>query len=171
MSFSLVFPNTPAISETISGVSSGAVAQVSSIIKNVGSSILIGSYTSTNGYSNSIAIGNGATNSSENQFVIGRTYNKWQIAGIDYVMPATQSTSTGSSLINDNGVLSWINIKPYKSYVAYMYFEQNYPPTIISLFENTTGTIVWTYFADIYGDSSNVKGWKGTKTGLFTAIS
>jgi len=169
MSFSLVFPNTPAISETISGVSSGAVAQVSSIIKNVGSSILIGSYTSTNGYSNSIAIGNGATNSSENQFVIGRTYNKWQIAGIDYVMPATQSTSTGSSLINDNGVLSWINIKPYKSYVAYMYFEQNYPPTIISLFENTTGTIVWTYFADIYGDSSNVKGWKGTKTGLFTA--
>lgn len=125
MSFSLVYPTTPSISESISGVSSGAVAQISSIVKNVGSSILIGSDTSTNGYSNSIAIGKGATNSSENQFVVGRTYNKWQIAGIDYTMPSLQASGT-SSLINSNGVLSWANINGYIESEVITIFDIDY---------------------------------------------
>lgn len=54
----------------------------------------------------------------------------------------------------------------YKVYTAYLYFEYNYAP-VGTVFENTIGNIIWTYYNDIYGDASNIRGWKGVLTGAF----
>ncbi len=78
-----------------------------------GTSILIGDNTSTgrcghSGCSNSIAIGNMATNTMTNQFLVAPSYNKWQIAGVDYVWPGSQASTSNQVLTNNgSGNLSW----------------------------------------------------------------
>ena len=74
-------------------------------MSNSGYSILIGPYTSTSGYSNSIAIGSGATNTATNQFLISNQITQMSLRGLNYTLPTTQ---TGGTLINDgSGILTW----------------------------------------------------------------
>ena len=56
----------------------------------------------------------------------------------------------------------------YKVYTAYLYFEYNYSP-LGTIFENTIGDIDWQWTTDIYGDASNIQGWKGVLNGAFPA--
>jgi Chaperone of endosialidase/Collagen triple helix repeat (20 copies) len=71
-------------------------------------SILIGNYTSTRGFSNSIALGAGAVNTKANQFTIAPAYNNLSIGGIEYVVPNAQATAPRQVLTNDGtGTLSW----------------------------------------------------------------
>jgi hypothetical protein len=58
------------VGETITG-QLGVTAEIAAISGGEGNSILIGNHTSTGGYSNSIAMGAYATNTSTNQFMIG----------------------------------------------------------------------------------------------------
>jgi trimeric autotransporter adhesin len=71
------------------------------------SSILIGNYSSTGGFSNSIALGANAINTKTNQFTIGNSYTNLRIGGVEYTVPTGQGTA-GQVLTNDGtGVLSW----------------------------------------------------------------
>lgn len=63
------------------------------------SSILIGQYTSTGGFSNSIAIGQSATNTATNQFMIGSSVNS-------IVLPASNTPSSASST-GTKGTVCW----------------------------------------------------------------
>jgi Collagen triple helix repeat (20 copies) len=73
-----------------------------------GTSILIGDYTNTGGFSNSIAIGKSAVNTSSNQFKIAPSYNNLSIGGVEYVVPNAQATAAGQVLTNNgSGTLSW----------------------------------------------------------------
>ena len=77
------------------------------------SSILIGSYTNTGGFSNSILLGSGANespiaNTKENQFMLADTITDVRWGGIEYELPSTQAANAGDVLSNDGtGVLSW----------------------------------------------------------------
>lgn len=73
-----------------------------------GTSILIGDNTSTGGFSNSIALGAGGTNTMSNQFLVASAYTNWDIAGVDYAWPSSQAPAAGDVLTNDgSGNLSW----------------------------------------------------------------
>lgn len=76
---------------------------------NTYTSILIGSYTSTGGFSKSIALGYLAANTKENQFVVGDSYVNWKIAGIEYIMPSSLGDTGDMLTISDSatGALSW----------------------------------------------------------------
>jgi trimeric autotransporter adhesin len=70
-------------------------------------SILIGDFTNTGGFSRSIAIGYGARNNASNQFKIAPSYTGLSLGGVDYQVPLTQGTA-GQVLTNDGtGLLSW----------------------------------------------------------------
>jgi trimeric autotransporter adhesin len=78
-------------------------------LSTFGSSILIGNDTNTGGFSNSIAIGAGARNTSSNQLTIGDTYDRLRIGGVEYTVPTVQGAA-GQMLTNDgSGGLSWAN--------------------------------------------------------------
>ena len=78
-----------------------------------GSSILIGSYTNTNGHSNSILLGSGISgstisNTKENQFMLADSITDVRWSGIEYTLPSSQAANAGDVLSNDGaGVLSW----------------------------------------------------------------
>ena len=75
-----------------------------------GTSILIGDNTSTGGFSNSIALGAGATNTSANQLLIDDSYIYLSLRGVNYELP-TADGSSGYVLTTDGtGVLSWQNV-------------------------------------------------------------
>jgi extradiol dioxygenase family protein len=77
------------------------------------SSILIGSFTNTGGFSNSILLGSGTSvspiaNTKENQFMLADTITDVRWSGIEYTLPDTQAANAGDVLSNDGtGVLSW----------------------------------------------------------------
>jgi len=77
------------------------------------SSILIGSYSNTGGFSNSILLGSGLVgfpiaNTKVNQFMLADTITDVRWRGIEYTLPATQAAVAGDVLSNDGaGVLSW----------------------------------------------------------------
>jgi len=71
------------------------------------SSILIGRDTSTGGFSNSIGLGAGATNTSANQLLIDDSYIYLSLRGVNYELP-TADGSSGDVLTTDgSGVLTW----------------------------------------------------------------
>jgi hypothetical protein len=78
------------------------------------SSILIGSYTNTGGFSNSILLGSGAdgnpiANTKANQFMLADTITDVRWSGIEYTLPSVQAANAGDVLSNDgDGVLSWV---------------------------------------------------------------
>ncbi len=75
-----------------------------------GSSILIGNNTSTGSFSNSIALGQGATNTASNQLMIADAYTQLSLRGINYTLPSGDGTS-GSVLTTDgSGGLSWQDV-------------------------------------------------------------
>ena len=105
-----------------------------------GTSILIGDNTGTGTFSNSIAIGSTATNSMSNQFLIAPAYNNWQIAGVNYVMPASQG-GAGTILINDgSGGLSWGTITVTTNFSL----VNNSNDDSIQLANNSTGVGLYT---------------------------
>jgi len=77
-------------------------------------SILIGSYTNTGGYSNSILLGNGTSashilNTKANQFMLADTITDVRWGGVEYTLPSVQG-GVGTVLTNDgNGGLTWGN--------------------------------------------------------------
>ncbi len=72
-----------------------------------GSSILIGNGSSTGGFSNSIALGTGATNTASNQFLVDDLYTQFNIRGVNYTFPSSQG-GVGTVLTNNgSGELSW----------------------------------------------------------------
>lgn len=73
-----------------------------------GSSIAIGDSAGTGGFSNSIALGASAINTATNQLLIGSSYTKLNVRGIDYTWPSAQAAGSGYNLTNDgSGNLSW----------------------------------------------------------------
>jgi hypothetical protein len=101
--------NAPGASNSIFiGTSAGENDTVDNTGSATDSSILIGDHASTGGFSNSIAIGAQATNTASDQFVVGSSYTKWQIAGVDYTWPISQAASSGYVLTNNgSGILTW----------------------------------------------------------------
>jgi hypothetical protein len=77
------------------------------------SSILIGNYINTGGFSNSILLGSGTsgvpiTNTKTNQFMLADTITDVRFAGVEYTLPSAQAGGAGYVLSNDgSGVLSW----------------------------------------------------------------
>ena len=72
------------------------------------SSILIGDFTNTGGFSNSIALGANAINTKTNQFLVGPNYTDFNFRGVNYTFPSAQAIATGQVLTNDGlGGLSW----------------------------------------------------------------
>ncbi len=93
-------------SDTITGQASGNTATVDSS-SGGGSSILIGYATGTGGYSNSIALGAGAINTTTNQFMLADSITNVRWRGVEYFLPSAQGGS-GEVLTNDgSGNLSW----------------------------------------------------------------
>jgi hypothetical protein len=78
------------------------------------SSILIGNYNNTGGFSNSILLGSGAdgspiANTKPNQFMLADTITDVRWRGIEYTLPSSQAANAGDVLSNDGaGVLSWV---------------------------------------------------------------
>jgi len=76
------------------------------------SSILIGSFTNTGGFSNSILLGSGMSgspisNTKSNQFMLAPSVTEMRLRGVDYSLPSSQG-GPGTVLKNDgNGVLTW----------------------------------------------------------------
>jgi hypothetical protein len=88
----------------------GKNAGYGDLVNNIasGSSIAIGDGAGTGGFSNSIALGASAVNTSTNQLLIGSSYTKLNVRGIDYTWPSTQAAGSGFTLTNDgSGNLSW----------------------------------------------------------------
>jgi hypothetical protein len=72
-----------------------------------GNSILIGNNTSSGGFSNSVGIGSGATNTSANQLYVADSIIHVHFAGVSYTLPIVQG-GAGTKLTNDgSGNLSW----------------------------------------------------------------
>lgn len=72
-----------------------------------GTSILIGNNTNTGGFSNSIALGEGAVNTATNQLYVRDAITNFNLAGVNYVFPTIQG-ATGTILVNNGtGNLSW----------------------------------------------------------------
>jgi len=77
------------------------------------SSILIGSFIGTGGYSNSVLLGSGLdgspiANTKANQFMLADTITDVRWSGIEYTLPSSQAAVAGDVLTNDGaGVLSW----------------------------------------------------------------
>lgn len=88
----------------------GTNAGLSDTVNNVansGYSILIGPNTNTGGYSNSIAIGSSAVNTSTNQLLISNQITQLNLRGLNYTLPSGQTYGT---LSNDGiGNLTWVN--------------------------------------------------------------
>jgi len=93
----------------------GQEAGNSDIVDNTSnglSSILVGSYTNTGGFSNSILLGSGVSgtpiaNTKINQFMLAPTITAMRLRNIDYSLPFTQG-GANTVLTNDGtGVLSW----------------------------------------------------------------
>lgn len=70
-------------------------------------SILIGSYTSTGGHSNSIAIGKGATNDATNQFAWSDDITKWKFQGDSYTLPTAFPSTNKVLQSTSSGVMTW----------------------------------------------------------------
>ncbi len=79
-----------------------------------GSSILIGSFTNTNGFKNSLLLGSGTSgspiyNTKANQFMLAPTITEARWRGIDYTFPSAQAAGSGYVLSNNgSGILSWV---------------------------------------------------------------
>ena len=72
-----------------------------------GWSILIGDYTNTGGFSNSIALGAGAVNTASNQFYLANSITQMSLRGVNYTLPTTDG-SNGDVLTTDSaGGLTW----------------------------------------------------------------
>jgi hypothetical protein len=109
-------PSTPihAANSIFIGANAGLDDTVDNRTNDVGS-ILIGAWTNTGGFTNSILIGNGdfatgvaISNTKNNQFMIapGIRYTQWR--GIDYEFPTAQAAGSNYALVNDGtGILSW----------------------------------------------------------------
>lgn len=79
------------------------------------SSILIGSYTNTGGYSNSILLGSGTSgspiaNTKANQFMLAPSISELNFRGIEYTLPFTQGASGTVLTNNGSGGLNWTSI-------------------------------------------------------------
>ena len=94
----------------------GQQAGVSDTVNNTSngfSSILLGSFTNTGGYSNSILLGSGMSgspisNTKANQFMLAPTVTEMRLRNVDYTLPSSQATSSGQVLTNDgSGGLNW----------------------------------------------------------------
>ncbi|MFO0743977.1 MAG: tail fiber domain-containing protein [Candidatus Paceibacterota bacterium] len=102
---------TNAANSIFIGRSAGQNDTVDNTINGL-SSILIGSYTNTGGYSNSILLGNGTSgspisNTKANQFMLAPSITELNLRGVNYTLPSTIG-ATGTVLTNDgSGVLSW----------------------------------------------------------------
>ena len=72
-----------------------------------GSSILIGNNTSTGGFSDSIAIGQGATNTASNQFLLADAYTQMSLRGVNYTLPSADGTSSQVLTTDGAGGLTW----------------------------------------------------------------
>ena len=96
---------TNAANSIFIGRSSGINDTVDNTIS--GNSILIGDTTSTGGFSNSIALGTNATNTSANQLLLEDDYIYLSLRGVNYELPSADGAS-GNVLTTDGaGVLSW----------------------------------------------------------------
>ncbi len=92
---------------------------------NIGttSSVLIGGYTNTGGYTNSVLIGSGISgapiaNTANNQFMLADTITDVRWSGVEYTLPSAQAGGAGEVLTNDgSGVLSWeVSTTPLRLY-------------------------------------------------------
>ena len=73
-----------------------------------GTSILIGDYTSTGGFSNSIVLGAHATNTATNQFYLADNITNFNLAGVNYNFPTVQAGAQNEVLVNNgSGTLTW----------------------------------------------------------------
>ncbi|NVN96847.1 tail fiber domain-containing protein [Candidatus Nomurabacteria bacterium] len=79
------------------------------------SSILIGSFTNTGGFSNSILLGSGLygfpiANTKINQFMLAPSITEMRLRGVDYTLPASQGGAS-TVLTNDgSGGLTWASL-------------------------------------------------------------
>jgi hypothetical protein len=94
------------------GRSAGINDTVNNTVSDL-SSILIGQYTNTGGFSNSIILGSGTSvsaisNTKANQFMLAPTITEARWRGVDYTFPSAQAAGAGYVLTNNgSGVLSW----------------------------------------------------------------
>ena len=85
-------------------------------ISNGLSSILLGSFTNTGGFSNSILLGSGTgssaiSNTKANQFMLAPSVTELNLSGIDYTLPSAQASASGQVLTNNgSGILSWTTV-------------------------------------------------------------
>ncbi len=88
------------------GYNAGSADTVNNTVS--GASILIGNTTLTGGFSNSIALGTGATNTATHQFLVAPEYTQFNMRGVNYTMPSALG-SAGAVLTDaaGNGTLSW----------------------------------------------------------------
>ncbi len=93
------------------GIESGKNDTVNNTVS--GSSILLGNYTNTGGFSNSILLGSGTSgapiaNTAANQFMLADTITNVRVSGVEYTLPSAQAGGAGYVLSNNgSGVLSW----------------------------------------------------------------
>ncbi len=89
------------------GTNAGANDAVNNTL-GADTSILIGNNTNTGGFSNSIALGEGAVNTSANQLYIRNAITNFNLAGVNYSFPTVQG-ALNTTLSNDgNGNLTWV---------------------------------------------------------------
>jgi hypothetical protein len=103
---------TSASNSIFIGQSAGYLDTVNNIANGL-SSILIGSFTNTNGFTNSILLGSGVSgapisNTKANQFMLAPTVTEMRLRSVNYTLPSAQATASGQVLTNDgSGVLTW----------------------------------------------------------------
>jgi trimeric autotransporter adhesin len=79
-------------------------------VATFGTSILIGSDTNTGGFSNSIVLGSGGSNTKVDQLLIPTSYTNLSIGGVEYSVPTIQGTAGQVLTNNGTGLLSWGSI-------------------------------------------------------------
>ncbi len=126
------------------------------------SSILLGSFTNTGGFSNSILLGSGISgapisNTKINQFMLVPSITEMRLRGIDYSLPLSQGSVNTVLTNNGSGVLSWST--PSSSGIPYTGATSNVDLGIHNLTVDTNSLFV---------DSVNHRVGIGTTTPGFT---
>jgi len=95
------------------GINAGINDTVDNVTNPDDWSILMGHYTNTGGFSNSILMGSGTSatpiaNTATDQFMLADSIINVRWRGVEYELPSAQAAASGYMLSNDStGVLSW----------------------------------------------------------------
>jgi hypothetical protein len=125
------------------------------------SSILIGSFTKTGGYSNSILLGSGTnsitfiSNTKANQFMLSPSITEMRLRGIDYTLPSAQASTSGQVLTNDgSGALSWTTVSGGSSPITIMNSTNLFSTGLAGTGSGVTTTVSDSIFIGVDAGSS-----------------